>query len=212
MGVSRLLVAGVPSCVQNRSMRRRTTKRSGVRRLSQQRLQRRERGRIDARLRRHPHRHARCPIQHPPRQLEPAIQASLVETATKNDVSRLFDHLMDANHTPKPRMPGILHLACLGPVGVPSSRCTTTSGRTSATVTRAAGRGTPSSASSASHPQDKKVKTTNELKALPVTSWGAHDCRLFLWTTDAHLPQALALGEAWGFRYSTVAFVWAKQN
>ena len=47
---------------------------------------------------------------------------------------------------------------------------------------------------------------------MPVTSWGAHDCRLFLWTTDAHLPQALALGEAWGFRYSTVAFVWAKQN
>jgi hypothetical protein len=50
--------------------------------------------------------------------------ALTVVLATNNDVSRLFDHLMDANHRPKPRMPGILHLACLGPVGVPSSRCT----------------------------------------------------------------------------------------
>jgi N6-adenosine-specific RNA methylase IME4 len=52
-----------------------------------------------------------------------------------------------------------------------------------------------------------------ELKALPVGSWGAKkDCRLFMWTTDAHLPQALALGEAWGFKYSTVAFTWAKRT
>src|SRR5512133_775217 len=47
-----------------------------------------------------------------------------------------------------------------------------------------------------------------ELTALPVASWGARDCRLFMWTTDAHLPQALNLGEAWGFRYSTIAFTW----
>jgi hypothetical protein len=37
---------------------------------------------------------------------------------------------MDANHTPKPRMPGIAHLAVFGPVGVPSSRCTTRCDRT----------------------------------------------------------------------------------
>jgi N6-adenosine-specific RNA methylase IME4 len=33
-----------------------------------------------------------------------------------------------------------------------------------------------------------------------------------MWTTDAHLPQALELGAAWGFAYSTVAFVWAKRT
>jgi hypothetical protein len=63
-------------------------------------------GHIDARLHRHPHQHARCPIQHPRRQLEPAIQAGLAETATNDDVSRLLDHLMDANHTPKRRCQG----------------------------------------------------------------------------------------------------------
>jgi N6-adenosine-specific RNA methylase IME4 len=51
-----------------------------------------------------------------------------------------------------------------------------------------------------------------ELVALPVARWGARDCRLFMWTTDAHLPQALELGAAWGFKYSTVAFTWAKRT
>ena len=51
-----------------------------------------------------------------------------------------------------------------------------------------------------------------KLKALPVAGWCAPDCRMFLWTTDAHLPQALELGAAWGFADSTVAFVWAKQT
>jgi N6-adenosine-specific RNA methylase IME4 len=33
---------------------------------------------------------------------------------------------------------------------------------------------------------------------------------LFLWITDPMLPQGLEVMEAWGFRYSTVAFTWAK--
>ena len=57
-----------------------------------------------------------------------------------------------------------------------------------------------------------KTLLTPDIAALPVASWGARDCRLFLWTTDCHLPQALALGAAWGFRYSTIAFTWAKQT
>jgi site-specific DNA-methyltransferase (adenine-specific) len=36
------------------------------------------------------------------------------------------------------------------------------------------------------------------------------DCALFMWTTDAHIPNALKLGEAWGFNYKTVAFIWRK--
>ena len=50
----------------------------------------------------------------------------------------------------------------------------------------------------------------DELKALPVRSWGARDCRLFMWTTDKHLPQAIELGEAWGFTFSSIAFTWVK--
>ena len=57
-----------------------------------------------------------------------------------------------------------------------------------------------------------KTLLTPDIAALPVASWGARDCRLFLWTTDCHLPQALALGAAWGFRYSTIAVTWAKQT
>jgi N6-adenosine-specific RNA methylase IME4 len=49
-----------------------------------------------------------------------------------------------------------------------------------------------------------------ELQNLPIANLAAPSCRLFLWTIDSHLPQALALGAAWGFSYSTVAFVWAK--
>jgi N6-adenosine-specific RNA methylase IME4 len=51
-----------------------------------------------------------------------------------------------------------------------------------------------------------------KLAALPVASWAARDCRLFMSAIDSHLPQALALGESWRFVYSTVAFVWVKQT
>ena len=36
------------------------------------------------------------------------------------------------------------------------------------------------------------------------------DCVLFLWTTDAHLVEALRLIKAWGFKYKTVGFIWKK--
>lgn len=38
------------------------------------------------------------------------------------------------------------------------------------------------------------------------------DCVLFLWTTDAHLPLALRIINAWGFSYKTVGFVWNKKE
>lgn len=53
---------------------------------------------------------------------------------------------------------------------------------------------------------------SKSLCELPVDSVAAKDCALFMWTTSPHLPQALKVVSAWGFRYSTVAFVWAKQN
>ena len=41
---------------------------------------------------------------------------------------------------------------------------------------------------------------------------GATDCLLFMWTSSPHLDQAIELGRAWGFKYTTVAFVWNKMR
>ena len=54
--------------------------------------------------------------------------------------------------------------------------------------------------------------STNELKKLPVQEISKENCLLFMWTTNPHLAQAIELGEAWGFEYKTVAFVWDKMN
>ncbi|OBX05390.1 modification methylase [Gallibacterium genomosp. 3] len=50
-----------------------------------------------------------------------------------------------------------------------------------------------------------------QLKELDVNSISADDCLLFMWTTGPHLANSIELGEAWGFEYKTVAFVWDKQ-
>ena len=59
---------------------------------------------------------------------------------------------------------------------------------------------------------EKHYKTQKKdwIKHLPVPSIMAEDCALFLWTTDAHMKEAIATMESWGFRYVTVAFVWEK--
>lgn len=51
---------------------------------------------------------------------------------------------------------------------------------------------------------------TSELKKLPVHTIANDDALLFMWTTNPHLEQAIELGNAWGFEYKTVAFVWDK--
>jgi len=53
---------------------------------------------------------------------------------------------------------------------------------------------------------------TGELMKLPVQDIAKDDCLLFMWTSNPHLAQAIELGEAWGFEYKTVAFVWDKMN
>ena len=55
-----------------------------------------------------------------------------------------------------------------------------------------------------------RVSPFEALSTMDIAQYAAKDCALFLWTTDTHLPQALKLIEVWGFRYSTVAFTWAK--
>lgn len=54
------------------------------------------------------------------------------------------------------------------------------------------------------------VKLKN-LKELDVASIAAEDSLLFLWTTGPQVANAVELGQAWGFEYKTVAFVWDKQ-
>jgi len=51
-----------------------------------------------------------------------------------------------------------------------------------------------------------------QIKALPISNLAAQDCVLFLWTTDSHLPIALEVIKAWGFRYVTVGFIWNKKE
>jgi len=51
-----------------------------------------------------------------------------------------------------------------------------------------------------------------DIKALPVAGSAAKDCHLFLWTTGPHLQQAFLVMNAWGFRYSSLAFVWVKRR
>lgn len=54
--------------------------------------------------------------------------------------------------------------------------------------------------------------TEVQLKAMPVKDIVAKDAALFMWVTMPMLPLAFGIGEAWGFRYITCAFVWVKQN
>ena len=50
----------------------------------------------------------------------------------------------------------------------------------------------------------------HELKTLDVPSIATHDSLLFLWSTGPQLANAVELGQAWGFEYKTIAFVWDK--
>lgn len=54
--------------------------------------------------------------------------------------------------------------------------------------------------------------TIPEICALPVAEIAAKDSALFLWVTFPNLPYAFDVIKAWGFQYSTVAFVWVKRN
>ena len=54
--------------------------------------------------------------------------------------------------------------------------------------------------------------TLQQLKGMKVKEICEKDCLLFMWTSSPHLPQAIELMEAWGFKYMTIAFVWDKQK
>lgn len=59
-----------------------------------------------------------------------------------------------------------------------------------------------------------KYKTQNLewIKNIPIQKITADDAILFLWTTDAHLGNALEIIAAWDFKYKTIAFIWNKKE
>ena len=57
-----------------------------------------------------------------------------------------------------------------------------------------------------------QTMTPAEICGLPVASIAARDAHLFLWTTGPRLRVAFDVIEAWGFRYSAIAFVWVKMK
>ncbi len=48
------------------------------------------------------------------------------------------------------------------------------------------------------------------IKGLKVNDIADKNCVLFLWAVSPLLPEALDTMKAWGFKYTTVAFVWSK--
>ena len=54
--------------------------------------------------------------------------------------------------------------------------------------------------------------TIDDICDLPVKNIADDDCVLFLWVTYPILQDAFRVIEAWGFKYSTAAFVWVKKN
>lgn len=61
---------------------------------------------------------------------------------------------------------------------------------------------------------DKHYNTMSTLDIcnLPIKDLVDINCVLFLWSTDAHLKDAIQVMEAWGFKYITVGFYWLKQE
>jgi len=59
---------------------------------------------------------------------------------------------------------------------------------------------------------DKHYPTQSKdwIKNLPVNIISEKNCALFLWSTDAHIKEAIETIESWGFKYITVAFIWEK--
>lgn len=52
----------------------------------------------------------------------------------------------------------------------------------------------------------------DDLKNLDVKSVADKNCILYMWATGPKLDEAMELMKAWGFNYSTIAYVWDKKH
>lgn len=51
-----------------------------------------------------------------------------------------------------------------------------------------------------------------QIKRIPVGDYAARDCGCGLWVVDSLLDAGIDVLRAWGFRYTTVLFTWAKRT
>lgn len=54
--------------------------------------------------------------------------------------------------------------------------------------------------------------TLDKLKELPIQNLANKDSLLFLWVVSPMLDDGIDLLKSWGFKYSTIAFIWHKQK
>ena len=54
--------------------------------------------------------------------------------------------------------------------------------------------------------------TLEELKKLPVNKICEKDCLLFLWVVSPMLDDCIDVLKSWGFKYSTIGFIWNKEK
>lgn len=54
------------------------------------------------------------------------------------------------------------------------------------------------------------TEKTADMKEWDIKNIAEKDCAIFMWTTDAHIQEAIQSMQSWGFKYVTVAFIWAK--
>jgi N6-adenosine-specific RNA methylase IME4 len=60
--------------------------------------------------------------------------------------------------------------------------------------------------------QHYPTMTADEIIAMPVGELASGNCAMFLWCVDPLLDRGFDALRAWGFRYVTKAFTWAKLN
>lgn len=51
-----------------------------------------------------------------------------------------------------------------------------------------------------------------DLKDLPIKNITDNDCLLFLWVVSPMLDDCIDVLKSWGFKYSTIGFIWYKQK
>lgn len=60
--------------------------------------------------------------------------------------------------------------------------------------------------------QHYSVMDTKSIMSMPVANVAAKDSVLLLWATWPNLVDAIRVGEAWGFTYKTLGFIWVKRS
>jgi N6-adenosine-specific RNA methylase IME4 len=52
----------------------------------------------------------------------------------------------------------------------------------------------------------------SDIKNLPVGGISDDNCLLFLWVVSPMLDECIDVLKSWGFKYSTIGFIWYKQK